>query len=152
MSEADKLNDALERQSELIAALRNEIATKDKRIKELEGRNKQQELSILSFAESHKKQEQRIAEQAKRIAELEASHADLAHDQLEIAELLNGYGIEHSGFKKQAPRVEMLVERAREHARQRIEQIKKRKALEIRVAELEAAQPDGHTYSEGCKP
>lgn len=62
MKENDKLHDALERQSELIAALRNEIATKDKRIKELEGRNKQQELSILSLAESHKKQEQCIAE------------------------------------------------------------------------------------------
>lgn len=36
MSEVDKLLDALERQSELIKALRNEIATKDKRIGELE--------------------------------------------------------------------------------------------------------------------
>ena len=36
MSEVDKLLDELERQSELIAALRVEIATKDKRIKELE--------------------------------------------------------------------------------------------------------------------
>ena len=34
MSEVDKLLDELERQSELIAALRVEIATKDKRIKE----------------------------------------------------------------------------------------------------------------------
>jgi len=32
MSEVDKLLDELERQSELIAALRAEIATKDKRI------------------------------------------------------------------------------------------------------------------------
>ena len=75
MSEVDKLLDELERQSELIAALRVEIATKDKRIKELE-----------------------------------ASHAGMAHDQLEIAKLLNDYGIEHSGFKRQAPRVEMLIE------------------------------------------
>lgn len=36
MNEIDKLHDALERQRELIAALRNEIATKDKRIAELE--------------------------------------------------------------------------------------------------------------------
>jgi len=35
MSEVDKLLDELERQSELIAALRVEIATKDKRIAEL---------------------------------------------------------------------------------------------------------------------
>lgn len=35
MSENDKLHDALERQSELIAALRAEIATKDKRIQVL---------------------------------------------------------------------------------------------------------------------
>ena len=107
MSEVDKLLDELERQSELIAALRVEIATKDKRIKELE-----------------------------------ASHADMAHDQLEIAKLLNGYGIEHSGFKRQAPRVEMLIERARLHARQRIEEIKKRKT--------EEAPPDGRTYAGGA--
>lgn len=36
MSELDQLRDHLERQSEVIAGLRNEIATKDKRIKELE--------------------------------------------------------------------------------------------------------------------
>lgn len=34
-SESNKLHDALERQSELIAGLRNEIATKDKRIADL---------------------------------------------------------------------------------------------------------------------
>ncbi len=36
MSEVDKLNDALGRQSIVIAGLRNEIATKDRRIGELE--------------------------------------------------------------------------------------------------------------------
>lgn len=36
MSENDKLHDVLERQSELIHALRVEIATKDKRIADLE--------------------------------------------------------------------------------------------------------------------
>jgi chromosome segregation ATPase len=36
MSENDRLHDALERQSELIKALRLEIATKDKRIADLE--------------------------------------------------------------------------------------------------------------------
>lgn len=34
--ESNKIHDALERNSEVIKALRNEIATKDKRIKELE--------------------------------------------------------------------------------------------------------------------
>jgi chromosome segregation ATPase len=103
VSEVDKLHDELERQSELIKALRNEIATKDKQI------------------------------------------AELDQDLLEINRLLSEAGIEHSGYKKQAPRVEMLVERARKHAQLRIEEIKKRKALE-------AAQPDGRTYAEGCKP
>ncbi len=36
MSEVDKLNDALGRQSIVIAGLRNEIATKDRRIGDLE--------------------------------------------------------------------------------------------------------------------
>ena len=36
MNENDKLHDVLERNSELIKALRNEIATKDRRIAELE--------------------------------------------------------------------------------------------------------------------
>lgn len=36
MNEVNKLMDELERKSELINALRNEIATKDKRIGELE--------------------------------------------------------------------------------------------------------------------
>jgi len=36
MNENDKLHDVLERNSELIKALRNEIATKDRRIGELE--------------------------------------------------------------------------------------------------------------------
>lgn len=60
MNENDKLHDALERQSELIKALRNEIATKDKRIKELEGRNKQQELSIMALAKSYKERDEAL--------------------------------------------------------------------------------------------
>lgn len=93
-----------------------------------------------------------MAKLRERIAELEAFDAaskvtiekmalrinELTQDQISIAKVLNNYGIEHSGFAKQAPRVEMLAERAREHARQRIEEIKKRKLAEARSTELGA--------------
>lgn len=98
-----------------------------------------------------------------RIAVLEADHKKLAHDQIALAKILSEYGIDHSGFRQQAPRVQILVARAREHARQRIEEIKKRKAADKRIAELEAqlaatltpteaATHDGALYAEGCQP
>ena len=46
MSEVDKLHDELERQREVMAGLRNEIATKDKRIAELEAENEQLQESL----------------------------------------------------------------------------------------------------------
>ncbi len=125
-----------------------------------------------------------MAKLRERIAELEAFDAaskktiekmalrikDLTQDHISIAKALDDYGIEHSGFAKQAPRVEMLADRAREHARQRIEEIKKRKSAEAQLVAINTifiehddrpagySQPESHLfgthyeYVEGCKP
>lgn len=68
-----------------------------------------------------------------RITELERSHQALAHDQLEIAKLLSDAGIEHSGFKAQAPRVQMLVERLRKSQENVIAFAKERNELRKRL-------------------
>lgn len=47
MSEVDQLHDALERQNKLIAALKNEIATKDKRIKALEAQAEEDDTRLV---------------------------------------------------------------------------------------------------------
>lgn len=74
MSEIDKLHDALERQSEMIAGLRAEIATKDKRITELEATH--DGLGALALAERRQATIWELIEEKKaqhdRIEELEA--------------------------------------------------------------------------------
>lgn len=69
MSEIEKLHDELERQSELITALRNEIATKNARITELEA-----DIESVAAEAAHTISglAKRIAERDKRIAELES--------------------------------------------------------------------------------
>lgn len=82
MNENDKLHDALERQSELIKALRNEIATKDKRIKELEQAHDSRGLGALAIVEKHLAQIEALVNEKKaqrdRIEELEAENAQRA--------------------------------------------------------------------------
>lgn len=121
MSEVDKLHDALERQSELIAALRNEIATKDKRIKELEGRNKQQELSIIALGKWHRDRDEALK----------------AAQQC-ITDFLDVYGRGCS--------VLVLDEAAKSLKHDALKLVDRCLAK----PKLEAAQSDGRTYAEGC--
>ncbi len=121
--ENDKLHDALERQSELIHALRVEIATKDKRIKELEGRNKQQELSIMALAKSYKERDEALK----------------AAQQC-ITDFLDVYGRGCS--------VLVLDEAAKSLKNDALKLVNRCLAK----PELEATQADGRTYAEGCKP
>lgn len=72
-----------------------------------------------------------------RIAELEGSHASLVADQLAVARLLNDVGIEHSGYKNQAARVEVLIERLRTSQRNVISIAKERNELEAKLATSE---------------
>ena len=73
MSEVDKLNDALERQSELIAALRAEIATNGRRIVELEK-------TLNTYREGAMQYSDTLNELHRRIAELEAAQHDSRTD------------------------------------------------------------------------
>lgn len=80
MNEVDKLNDALDRQSELIKALRNEIATKDKRIKELEAENESLQESLdgkgMGMWEVVAMKDRALGEYAQIVADLKAQIAD----------------------------------------------------------------------------
>jgi uncharacterized coiled-coil protein SlyX len=71
------------------------------------------------------------------IAELETNYKEIARDQLAIAQALTDVGIEHSGYKKQAERVAMLIERLRTSQRNVIAFAKDRNDAQQRVAELE---------------
>ncbi len=148
-----------EQRLEMVRQRNTQIGVLQNRVVAMQDTINQQRAELASAAE--------LMEQAdKRIDELVASHKELMHDQLDIAKALNDFGIEHSGFKKQAPRVQILVECARTHSRARIEEIKKRKATEQRITELEAAwcgqcnlpddhcreNHDGALYAEGCAP
>jgi len=55
MNENDKLHDALERQSELIKALRNEIAL-------LKAKNAEQMKTIIALAEQHRELTEQLSE------------------------------------------------------------------------------------------
>jgi len=72
-----------------------------------------------------------------RIAQLTADYKEVARDQLAIAPLLTDAGIEHSGYKKQAARVEMLIERRHTSQRNVVAFAKERNDARKRVAELE---------------
>lgn len=56
----DQLQNSLKRQSEIIAALRNEVAEKDRRIKVLESKNAQQILTIKALAQSYKMRDEAL--------------------------------------------------------------------------------------------
>jgi DNA repair exonuclease SbcCD ATPase subunit len=104
----------------------------------------------------------------KRIAELEISHKEIARDQLAIAQALTDVGIEHSGYKKQAERVTMLIERLRTSQQRVLEYARQRNDARRRVYELEAQlaayqisenrrldaipEASGQDYVEGYKP
>lgn len=98
MSEVDKLLDALERQRELIAALRNEIATKDKQIALLADK--------LQAGAYHDKDTALIMEQqAKRINELESNFAAanealrLAAERVADVEAMYEFEATHNGLR-----------------------------------------------------
>ena len=80
MTESDKLHDALERQQELIAALRNEIATKDRHITELEAENESLQESLdgkgMGMWEVVAMKDRALEEYAQIVAELKTQLAD----------------------------------------------------------------------------
>lgn len=117
------LHDALERQREVMAGLRVEVATKDQRIKDLEGRNKQQELSIIALAKPYKERDEALK----------------AAQQC-ITDFLDVYGRGCS--------VLVLDQAAKSLKNDALKLVNRCLAK----PELEAAQADGRTYSEGCKP
>lgn len=128
MSEVDKLHDELERQSELIAGLRAEIATKDKQIALLADK--------LQAGAYHDKDTALIMErQAARIAELESNFA-AANEALRMA-------------AERVADIECMYQHEATHNGLRMIEIG---GLKKRIAELEAAQANGRTYSEGCTP
>lgn len=73
------------------------------------------------------------------VAKLQDSHGELVADQLNIARLLHDAGVEYSGLKRQAPRVEILLDRLRGSQHNVICLVKERKNACRRSAELEAA-------------
>lgn len=67
MSETDKLYDALERQSELIAALRNEIAL-------LKAKNAEQMKTIIALAAQYRECVEQLQADGKDYTEKDANH------------------------------------------------------------------------------
>lgn len=142
MNENDKLHDALERQSEIIAALRNQIATQAAQIRQLEA----QLAATLTTNEAL-----RLA--AERVADVEAMYEfEATHNGLRMIEI--------GGLKKRIAELEAengsLQESLDGKGRGMWEVIDmKDRALEEYaqiVAELKTQLADGRTYAEGCKP
>lgn len=77
-------------------------------------------------------------EAADRVATLNGTDFALRKDHLEIAKLLSDAGIEHSGFRMQAPRVQILIDRLRNSQQNVIAFAKERNDARKRIAELEA--------------
>jgi hypothetical protein len=107
----------------LFDKLRPHVVGPTKRIKELEGRNKQQELSIIALAKWHKDRDEA----------LKAAHQC-------ITDFLDVYGRGCS--------VLVLDQAAKSLKNDALKLVNRCLAK----PELEAAQADGRTYSEGCKP
>lgn len=70
--------------------------------------------------------------------EYEASLNELREDQLAIAKLLSDVGIEHSGFKNQAQRVPILIDRLRNSQHDVIALAVERNGARRVIAQLEA--------------
>lgn len=87
-------------------------------------------------------------EASDRVAFLNGTDFALRKDHLEIAKLLSNVGIEHSGFKMQAPRVQMLIDRLRNSQQKVIAFARERNELRQRVKDLESQLAEGCIFIE----
>lgn len=159
MSETDKLLDALERQQELIAGLRNEIATKDKHITELEATH--DGLGALALAERRQTTIWELIEEKKalrdRIEELEAITGGIASYLKSTYKQLPA----DVDFQYKLPTYDdgrfwiyalsaQFAQETRDAETGSTDPVVDTFELVPTSTALEAAQADGRTYSEGC--